>query len=374
MMTRFRTPSYSRRSLVLASVLSVIPQVVAAAEDAPTSPDAVEGEVYTERIVVTGQLQERSLDDTVESVAVKTGAEIERGTSRSVYDLAAEIPNFGQSFGDKGFSIRGIDQRGFGAGNGLLVSVRVDGATLPTNESSFFGPYSAWDLGQIEVFRGPQSTQQGRNSLAGAIIIRSADPTYERSLKGRLTYGSLGTFGGSAAINMPLVEDKVAFRLSIDRSETDGWVDNPTLGSDDYDAREALTLRGKLRFDPSDRFRGLLSFTYVDSSGGEDAIARDLFPGDRFNFSDDRGEEGSEHELLSLELDAVARAARIGGVTEIALTGLGVVEGEGLIEEIERRIAPVTFVASGPAREELSPRPRPPRAPSSPRRFLSDGR
>jgi len=266
-------------------------------------PEALaEGDVYSEKIVVTGQLQERSLDETFDSVAVASGLALERSTTRDLYDLASTIPNFSQSFGDKGFSIRGIDQRGFGAGTGLLVSVKVDGATLPTNESSFFGPYSAWDLDQVEVFRGPQSTQQGRNSLAGAVVIRSADPSYEPEFRGRLSYGNLETWGASAMVNVPLAADKAAFRLSVDQNRSDGWVENPTLGVDDYDARESLTVRGKLRFDPSDRFRGTLAYTYADSTGGEDAILPFLFPEDRFNFSNDPAEEGSEHNLLSLEL------------------------------------------------------------------------
>ena len=267
---------------------ALTPSVVEAAEAAALD-DAAAVDTYSERIHVTGQLQERTLDETPESVAVLTGVVIEESTARNLYDLATEIPNFNQSFGDKGFSIRGIDQRGFGAGTGLLVSVRVDGATLPTNESSFFGPYSAWDLGQVEVFRGPQSTQQGRNSLAGAVVIRSADPTYSQSFKGRLTYGSLDSWGASASINLPIVENKLSLRVSVDQSESDGWVENPTLGRDDYDARESLTVRGKLRFDPTDRFHGMLSFSYIDSSGGEDAIDASLFPRERFNFSNDPG-------------------------------------------------------------------------------------
>ena len=76
-----------------------------------------------------------------------------------------------------GFAIRGIDQRGLGGGGaGLLVSVKVDGATIQNNQATFFGPYNTWDMGQVEIFRGPQSTQQGRNSLAGAIVMEGADP------------------------------------------------------------------------------------------------------------------------------------------------------------------------------------------------------
>lgn len=64
----------------------------------------------------------------------------------------------------------------------------------------------------------------------------------------------------------------------------------------------------------------------------------------------------------SLDLPAIARLARVGGVTEVALTGLGVLyddplrEGAETIEQIETCIAPVTYVAVGPARDELMAR------------------
>ena len=182
------------------------------------------------------------------------------------------------------------------------MTVKVDGATLQNNASTFFGPYSVWDLEQVEIFRGPQSTQQGRNALAGAIVLRSADPTYELDGKARVSVGSLGTAQASGAVNLPLVDDRLSLRLSVDGRESDGWVENPTRNEEDYDFRESINARGKLRFDPSDRFSGQLTFSYTDSSGGEDIVQRADFPQDRFNFSDEAAEEGSVHEITTLDL------------------------------------------------------------------------
>ncbi|MEM7585995.1 MAG: TonB-dependent receptor [Acidobacteriota bacterium] len=272
-----------------------------AASSSEEDPSGEAESSFEDEITVTGQQQERGLQDTPESVAVTTGETLEERSTVDLYELVALTPNVNASFGFKGFSVRGIDQRGFGGGGGQLVSVRVDGATLQNNQSTFFGPYSAWDLEQVEIFRGPQSTQQGRNALAGAIVIRSADPTYERDFKGRLSFGSLGSSQVSAAANLPLVDNKLALRVSVDNREFDGWVENPTRGEDDYDFREALTARAKLRFDPTDRFSGMLTFSYTDSTGGEDVIQTNLFP-ERLNFSDEPAEEGSVHEITTLEL------------------------------------------------------------------------
>ena len=127
-------------------------------------------------IIVTAEKLGRTLDETNSSVVVYTGQQLEERSIDDLYDVALRTPNVVQSFGEKGFAIRGIDQR-LGAGAGLLVTTVVDGAAMPNNQSTFFGPYSTWDVAQVEILRGPQGTTQGRNAVGGAIIgCRVAEP------------------------------------------------------------------------------------------------------------------------------------------------------------------------------------------------------
>ncbi|MEO1085191.1 MAG: Plug domain-containing protein, partial [Acidobacteriota bacterium] len=98
---------------------------VAIGQDAPD-----EEQPFEDEITVTGQQQVRGLQDTPESVAVTTGDQLEESSTVDLYQLVELTPNVNASFGFKGFSIRGIDQRGFGGGGGQLVNVTVDGATL----------------------------------------------------------------------------------------------------------------------------------------------------------------------------------------------------------------------------------------------------
>ncbi|MEO0427466.1 MAG: TonB-dependent receptor [Pseudomonadota bacterium] len=259
--------------------------------------------ILMDEIMVEGELQTRSLQDSQTSVAVITGEELERRDDFDLYDVIERTPNVTSSLGEKGFAIRGVDQRGVGGGGaGLLVTTVVDGATLSNNRQTFFGPYSTWDLGQIEVLRGPQSTQQGRNALAGAIVIRSADPTYDFELKGRGDIAERDTFGGAVAFNAPIIDNTLAVRFSAEHLQTDGFVDNPTLGTDDYDSREQTTLRGKVLFEPTDDFSAVLSASYVKNMGGEDLIVDELFPEERINPSDTEAEEGAEFGLFNLRM------------------------------------------------------------------------
>ncbi|MGP1253553.1 MAG: TonB-dependent receptor domain-containing protein [Kiloniellales bacterium] len=272
-------------------------------EQAVASPEG--GPILLDPLVVRGQLQIRTLQDTPASVAIQTGEELERRGDFDLYDAIERIPNVTQSPEERGFSIRGIDQRGPSAGaaggRSQLVSNQVDGVALP-NVGTFSGPFSSWDLQQVEVLRGPQSTQQGRNALAGAIVLRSNDPTYDLELRSRGEVGSRATLGGAVMANVPLIEDRLAVRFSADRIQTDGFVDNRTLDQDDFDAREQTTLRGKLRIDPTDDLAIIAAFAQTDSSRGENFIEEAFFPDDRVNLSNLEAREDSLHRNSGLRL------------------------------------------------------------------------
>ncbi|MEM8753418.1 MAG: TonB-dependent receptor [Pseudomonadota bacterium] len=282
---------------------------VAAAGVGASEAAGQEGEpIILRDIVIEGELIDRTVQDTRTSVAVIQGEELERASDFDLYDVVERTPGVFSAFGEKGFAIRGVDQRGVGgAGNGLLVSTTVDGATVSnSNVLTFFGPYSNWDLEQIEILRGPQSTQTGRNALAGAIVIRSKDPTYDFEAKARGEVASRETFGGSAAVNIPYEDAALAFRFSADARRTDGFVDNPTRDTDEYDAREQETYRAAVRFDPTDELSAILKYSHSRNFGGEDFVEAALFPGRRVNFSDADAEEGAVIDSVNLRVSYAA--------------------------------------------------------------------
>lgn len=255
-------------------------------------------------VTVTGELQDRTLQETQTSVTLITGEELEERAEFDLYNVIERTPGVVSAFGNKGFSIRGIDQRGVGgAGNGLTVSTTVDGATISnSNQLSFFGPYSTWDLEQIEILKGPQSTQQGRNALAGAINIRSKDPVYEYEMKARLEAGDVGTFGTAVAVNAPLIDKVLAVRFAAEKQQNDGFISNPTQGTDEFDAKELTTGRFSVRFDPADNLDAILKVSFSENQAGEDVVDSSLFPEQRVNFSDAFSEEGARIHSYNLRL------------------------------------------------------------------------
>ena len=194
--------------LTLSASIAALATCGALAQDAP------ELEARQDTVIVTGQKIDRSLQDTPESVAVVTQLDIQTQNINDLADAISRTANIATRFDDRGFSIRGISNENVsGAGFSDLATIYVDGAPI-SRDAVRGGPLNIWDIEQIEFLRGPQSTLQGRNALAGAIVINTAEPTYDWQGRARAVVSSSEEeqrFG--AAFGGPIVDDQVAFRL-----------------------------------------------------------------------------------------------------------------------------------------------------------------
>ncbi len=264
--TFLKTSSLAALALAAISPGMAADDVSAAEDDAAALSGNEDG---SDPIVVTGTKFEQSLQDVTSSVDVTTSEEIEREPITSVYDVIDRIPNVTSSFGGLGFAIRGVDQRGI-AGGGATLTVYVDDSPL-SNQTTFFGPLDSWDLGQVEVFRGPQSTNFGRNALAGAIYVRTQDPTYQWDFRARGEIGNNGQRQIAAAVGGPIVDDSFAFRLAANYRESDGFIFNTFL-NEEADATELKTIRLKLLMEPVDNVKIITTSSYTENFAGEDAV------------------------------------------------------------------------------------------------------
>lgn len=207
-----------------------------------------------EQQVVEGEKITRTLRDTTTSVGVVTGLDIEE---RQIRDLDAAIEQTANVITSEdpntGFVIRGLNSEGQ---TGLqhisavpLIGVVVDGVTQ-NPDTVRRGARGLWDVEQVEVLRGPQSTLQGRNALGGTVVVKTNDPTYKL---GGVLEGTIGTndlYGAGFVLNAPIVAGQSAFRISGYKTEQDRGISysdpyNEQMGLDAYD-----TLRGKLLIEP----------------------------------------------------------------------------------------------------------------------------
>jgi len=238
--------------------------LASAAQQPPPQPDP------QAEIIVTGERVPRTLRETASSVQVATERDIEAQGADRVDDVLALIPNVQLGSGSQGPAIRGLDTTGplsalpaFLGGNRPRTTIVVDGRPASYNEL-VFGPFPVWDVNRIEVFRTPQTTTRGQNSIAGAIIVDTNDPAASPEYRVRVIGGDLHLRQVSALASGPLAGDQVAFRIAGDvrYSRTTSLLEDAISGADPNHDVYGL-LRAKLLLEPSDRTR--LTLTYAHS-------------------------------------------------------------------------------------------------------------
>ncbi|SHE44021.1 Outer membrane receptor proteins, mostly Fe transport [Marinomonas polaris DSM 16579] len=253
-------------SVQFPSNLSTIALAVISINAACVSSNAFAEEVNAlPALVVTGEKIDKDIKETTTAVTIIHGKDIASGETKDVKELATQAPNVVTSaFGN--VAIRGMSGNGAASGGYALitgarsrVSTVIDGGTQDWSGYNFT-PSGVWDAQQVEVLRGPQSTTQGTSSIAGAVVIKTNDPTFtnesairtglEHYENGNLKY-NLGAMSSGA-----LIDDELAYRITLDGTKGEGWMnyaqENNELdtGPDVNDA-ENYNVRGKLLWEPA---------------------------------------------------------------------------------------------------------------------------
>ena len=286
--------------------MAVLAAVAAQQQPAPPPTDSAH------EIIVTGERVPRTLRETPSSVAVVTEDSIESqaGVDR-LEQLLEQIPNVQMGSGGQGPTLRGQDSTGvlqdlpaFLGGTRSRVALQVDGRAVSYNEF-VSGVAPLWDVERVEVFRSPQSTTQGRNSIAGAIFVQTNDPTYEWEGRARLIHGNLGTSQGSALISGPIIENQLAFRLSGDARTSrnpNKVIDTLIVGADPNRDRYG-TLRAKLLAEPAALPRLRFEAVYVHQDSRQ-APGEGIVP----PFDERRGSRGAA--VFDVEADSLTAEAQ----------------------------------------------------------------
>ncbi|PCI54695.1 MAG: hypothetical protein COB36_09160 [Alphaproteobacteria bacterium] len=219
----------SRKALLLATSLnlSIASAIPAIAEDKEANDFRA-----IEDIVVTATKRSTKLQNTALSISAKTGTQLENMGAQNFSDYYRTVP--GLTVVDSGpqrkkYTIRGI-QSDVIAG-GATVGVYLD--DIPGTGG--IDP-QLFDVDRVEVLRGPQGTLFGASAMAGIvrIITNKADPMeLEVKVKGRFSSTSHGgeNYGINAMVNLPLIEDKLALRVTSYYREDSGFIDHKFAGA-----------------------------------------------------------------------------------------------------------------------------------------------
>jgi len=194
--------------------------------------------------------------------------------SRTVLDAVREAPNVTPSPPDFLPSIRGVESGGAAGlgGNDLFGTVPraaliVDDVARPSTivNNNF---QSLFDVEQVEVLRGPQTTVRGANALAGVYVVKTRDPVheFEGEAEAGFDWNDVTGFGwrGAGVANLPLADGELAARLVLEAErgsipiEVRDFPGNP-LGPapafTDFDRLsefDQIRLRGKVLYEPDE--------------------------------------------------------------------------------------------------------------------------
>jgi iron complex outermembrane receptor protein len=219
-----------RRSVLGTSVALAALSLASAAHAQSKSPiQLAEGPGANElqEVTVTARKREESILNVPVIEQVISQERLQSLQVTELTDLPKIAPglNLGHSLLSIGtlVSIRGIGTASQDPGVDQSVSLNIDGLSLGNGLAFNSGLF---DVGQIEVLKGPQALFYGKSSPGGVISIRTADPTNQFEVIGRAAYEFESVNPRGELIVSGPVTDTLKLRLAGMYSTADGYFDN----------------------------------------------------------------------------------------------------------------------------------------------------
>jgi outer membrane receptor protein involved in Fe transport len=236
---------------LLAGVCAAALSQPAFAQDAKPAAAAETGGI--QEIIVTAQRQSQRLQDVPIAISAFNANALEKQQIKTTSDLQLSLPNVTftkTNFTTSSFTIRGIGSLCVGESCEPSTAIHLNDAPLSASTRLFEGEF--YDLGQIEVLRGPQGTLFGRNATGGVVNFRTAPPVLGKTeASADVEYGNYNSIKVKGMINVPIGEN-LAVRAAGYYLKRDGYTTNLYDGSK-IDGRDDYGIRGSLRWQPSSR-------------------------------------------------------------------------------------------------------------------------
>jgi iron complex outermembrane receptor protein len=237
----------------------------------------------SEVIVTARKRQESILNVPVIETAIGQ-QKLERLQTSDLRDVAKLVPglSLAASTGALGtqVSLRGVGTSAINAGIDASVALNVDG--LQITQSLAYAS-AMFDVGQVEVLKGPQALFYGKNSPGGVISLRTADPTDKFELIARYGHEFEANEDRTELIISGPVTDTLKLRLASMYDVSQGFYRNNaftlpgTGGADPHNARTPYdrnwVIRGTALWSPTSTFDARLKVNLADDhQTGNDAF------------------------------------------------------------------------------------------------------
>jgi iron complex outermembrane receptor protein len=241
--------------------------------------DARAEDAQVEEVKVTARQREEKAQDVPLPVSVVGAKTQERERLERLQDFAQKVPNFVPSITNprtSAMSIRGISGISGGAdGSESAVGLIVDNVFY-THVGFQWADFV--DLQSLEVARGPQGTLLGKNTTVGAVVIRTQLPSFARSATSETTFGNYNRVIQKLNVTGPIIDDKLAYRVTLLYDRGDGWINNQ-FNSQKLLDNNRWGIRGQLLY-VGDNFTDRLIFDRLrsDEYNNYGGVNGDSFP------------------------------------------------------------------------------------------------
>ncbi|MGA0602633.1 TonB-dependent receptor [Caulobacter sp. KR2-114] len=232
--------------VALASLVAAAPAARAAAAPMPGAPAGTGQAQSAEQIgevLVTAQKRTERLLDVAAPVTAVGAADLARDSAVKFEDYAFKVPGLNlisDRAGQTQIVMRGITT---GSPVSSTVATYVDDTPYGSSTSAALGgeltpDLDPSDIQRVEALRGPQGTLYGASALGGLVKFVTVAPN-TRETAGRIEVdGSAVAHGGQGygvrgMLNIPLVSDTLAVRVSAYDRRDPGFIDDPQLGRRD---------------------------------------------------------------------------------------------------------------------------------------------
>lgn len=226
-----------RRKLIVTSMATALGLVVGA-------PIALGQQASLEEIIVTARQRSESSQDIPMTIQSLSGDDIQKRGITTLEDFSRFVGNLSVQTTAPGQNT--IVFRGVSDGGGFLVdptaAIYLD--EQPMSMTSMAPDVYPVDIARVEALAGPQSTLFGASSQTGTIRVITNKPDASE-FSGDIGLGMSGVAKGDngydfdATVNIPVIKDKLAIRLSGFSAEDGGFIDS-VLGTTVVDAYSGL--------------------------------------------------------------------------------------------------------------------------------------
>ncbi len=288
--TQMKHPSIFKASPLLAALL-IANNALAQEQAQDNSP------VTLDTVKVNADFRELDLQQIPSAITVVGEDDIQKRNADHLESILSLAPNVNYSAGasrGRYFQIRGIGERSqFVDAVNPSVGLIIDGVDM----TGLGGAATLFDVQQVEILRGPQGTAFGANALAGAINIKSKQPTKETEGYIEAEVGNYGKQTLGTAVSGPL-SNSIQGRFAINKTLSDGYMENVHLNRDDTNNIDETVARAQLNWQANKNNDFSFSLLKADIDNGYDAFSLD---NNRTTYSDEPGKDTQDTTSSSIK-------------------------------------------------------------------------